>query len=188
MQEEYDLVLAVKNSNCSRSLAKLYTRYRYLILKEASRYIYVGIFDRDDFFQEALIVCYESCLIYDPTYKLSFARFYRLRLQNHFVSIYRKYRTLKRGDGYVHNSYENLVLDETSSLMKLHYFSLAPVDFDLEQFFLNLSWLEIQSMEWIIGSMTYQEFNEKTHLTEDQLRHVLYRCRKKLLRHLGRRP
>lgn len=70
---------------------------------------HLQLFDRDDWYQEALLVCYETCLIFNAARGSKFGSFYKLRLQNRIANLIRQQLAFKCRSNVAALSFEHLL-------------------------------------------------------------------------------
>lgn len=95
LQQELAWIKLVREQNNSQALECLVQKYLPLIESTSQKYR-LRLFDRDDWRQEARIVCLETCQIFDERQGSRFGSFYKLRLQNHWTNLVRQQLALKR--------------------------------------------------------------------------------------------
>ena len=92
--EELKLIARVRKGD-SQALKKLFVNYQPLV-DNCRRQFYLTDYDACDWKQEALIVCYESALLYDPARRRPFGALFKIRLRHRFINLCRNAQALKR--------------------------------------------------------------------------------------------
>jgi Sigma-70 region 2. len=85
----------VKENDDSHALEKLVKRYRPMIDNMYLQYYIVG-YDRNDWYQEAFLVCYQTCVLYDGQAGSKFGSFFKMKFKNHVIDIIRRENAVKR--------------------------------------------------------------------------------------------
>lgn len=118
---------------CGRyELSKIYQQYRPLVLSICKRY-YLRLYDKEDLYQEAMIVCFKSLKSYNIDYQISFGAFYKLNLERHFCSLLRHEKSQKRILDSSATSYEQYLEDNTSEICD----RITTFSYDIERTFLS---------------------------------------------------
>ena len=101
---DYQLIELVKAKD-NGALFELTMRYQPVVNNVRSR-IYIRHFDVDDWMQEALIICYETCCLFDLKKNRDFGAFFKANFVNHSKNLLR-YELAKQREPYSHAvSYE----------------------------------------------------------------------------------
>lgn len=183
---EKDLIVRVKNHNDSDALQLLIQKYQPMIDNMHNMYWLNG-YDKSDWYQESYIVCYETCQKFDGTQGSRFANFFKMRFNNHIVSLIRAQRAAKRAVNVEACSYEELLLNSESILEFLH--KPAPRTMDLinhlEMLIEDLSDLELAAFQVILGDLSMQDVCERLNCTDQQLIRAASRCKTKISRRLN---
>lgn len=174
------LIKEIKNDN-QESLKKLTSLY-YPIIQKIKHTYFVRDFDDKDWYQEAMIVCYKSALIYEDQGK-NFGGFFKKNFKNHVLNIVRYNNAKKR-----QNSTEVMSLDEfIESGQEIIPYNNIPEhsDFDLidEEVDLRLdklSNLELNAFEMIIGVKSEEDIMDEFQISEETLKRAGYRVMHKM--------
>lgn len=183
--EELELIRAVQNCSDSAALESLLIKYRPMINLAMSKF-YLRDFDRDDWLQEARIVCYETCLLYETNHNCQFSSFFRLRLYNHLRNILRHELATKRLSNQMCNSLDEMLIQESEATFR-HPFATEPVivqQLNLNRYLTSLSYLELQAFQVMVNQKKAAEVCELLDCTEKQLARAVERCHQKLKLHL----
>lgn len=182
---ENELIIRVKDHKDSDALHGLITKYQPMIDSMYKMYWLNG-YDRKDWYQESYIVCYETCQRYNGERGSKFANFFKMRFNNHIVSLIRAQQAAKRQINAEACSYEELLLNGDSVLEYLH--KPAPRTMDLidhfEQLIEDLSDLELAAFQVILGDLTVDEVCELHNCDDKQLFRAASRCKSKIKRKL----
>ena len=128
--KEKTLIKKVKAGD-DEALEKLFVLYKPLVNSVVKKY-YLGHYDRNDWEQEAMIVCYEAALVYSSE-KGNFSSLYKTKLSNHA-------RTLIR--------YNKGIQEPRRSELAI------PINDTYNEFVKSLSRLELIALMTIIGEMS----------------------------------
>lgn len=91
--KERKLIKKVKAGD-DEALEKLFVLYKPLVNSVVKKY-YLGHYDRNDWEQEAMIICYEAALVYSSE-KGNFGSLYKTKLSNHARTLIRYNNAFKR--------------------------------------------------------------------------------------------
>lgn len=174
---DLELVSLVKEKE-SEALAELYSRYLPMINSVLRRY-FIRAFDKMDWHQEAMIICYESCCVFNPDLNVKFGGFFQLRLINHARNLVRYERAKKRAPYSDAVSYSRDMEDDEITIREPK-FSDAPVNLKhLDEFVKSLSLVELVAFRWYLGKMSKEDAMAVGRCTEDQLKAAYSRSYKK---------
>lgn len=138
------------------ALMKLYVLYRPLV-NNIKRQYYLRYYDEQDWEQEALIVCYQSALMYQQD-KGKFGSYYKVRLLNHIRSILRYHMAYRRKASSQAISIEKAI---THGLRPIYQPTImateVPLCESLKEIVQKLSELEIWTLLIILGVCQQEE-------------------------------
>ena len=179
---EVYLIKQVKEKKDVNALRKLVERYRPLI-NGAKLNFYIRNFDYDDWEQEALIMCYQSCCTYDESRADNFGAYYRTKFYNHLRSLLRYELAQKRTAFTRSISYENVVQKNLikEEVEELH---ITPRKDMYRKFIGKLTEKEVIALKIFLGEMTLEEASKKTKYSRYQLLQAKARCKAKLRKEL----
>lgn len=100
-------IAEVKENNSSAALKHLFVKYRPLVEKYGRLYN-IPLFEPEDWYQEAWLVCYQTCLIFDGHQGSKFGSFFKLRLQYRAANLLREQLAVKRQTNLKATSLEQL--------------------------------------------------------------------------------
>lgn len=175
-RQDEELILLVRNKD-SGALKELMKRYQGIAINVQKRF-YLRSYDYQDWNQDSLLICYQSCKNYDFEKGGKFGAFFKTNLVNHACSLLR-HETAKRREPYRKAaSYELMVevgkIQEEGSILQL-----IPNNKIFEEYVLSLSDLEVLALLHHLGKLDDKKLNE---LTKSQLQQAKHRCKKKLER------
>lgn len=148
-ESEAELIKKIKAGD-DRALEKLFALYKPLVNSVLKRY-YLHHYDRKDWQQEAMIICYESVLVYSAK-KGNFGSLYRTKLYNHARTLVR-YNMAARRQVYSKSiSWERVDKDEIHEPRSLEL--NIPVNDTYNNFVKSLSRLELIALLTILGEMS----------------------------------
>ena len=174
---DLDLILLVKQKD-SDALVKLLERYMGIVYNIKNKY-YLRDYDNDDWKQDALVLCYEACCMFDVEKGKNFGSFFKTYLSNHACSLLR-HDLAQRREPYRHAiSYEGLMsvggVEEQTVEMQI------PIDSEiLEKYLKSLSHVEIMIFLHHVGYISQKKLN-KMGFTKKQIQQSKHRCKKKFL-------
>ena len=179
---DYELVVEVKNKN-DDALMELIRRYMPLINSIKKRY-YVRHYDNDDWDQDALMICYETCCLFDFELNKSFGAFYKTKLSNHARSLLRYELAKRRAPYRTAVSYEtasaNGLVNENSREL-----SVIPARDIYNNYLQDLSKMELIATLFLLGLLSKEKACELARCDQYQLLQAKGRCKKKLSYHLN---
>ena len=171
---EVYLIRRVKEKQDMKALHELLDRYRPLI-NGAKMNFFIRNFDNDDWEQEALIMCYQSCCTYDEDRADNFGAYYRTKFYNHLRSLLRYELAQKRTAFTKSISYDNVV---QKNLIK------EEVEEMYQKFIKKLSDKEVIALKVFLGELTIEEASQKTKYSRYQLLQAKARCKAKMQKEL----
>lgn len=181
--DDLELVNQVKYENSSEALRILYHKFLPITESIMNRY-FIRDFDEDDWRQEFLIVCHETCFRYKGEQGSKFGNFYKLRLENHARSLLRRELALKRKINKEASSFEGTVIPDAfdgrfiGSNKGANTFSRK---IDLTEFFKQLNYTELEVFKMLLGQQKMEDIDASIN----QIRSALYKCKKKLRLYLA---
>lgn len=184
---EHDLITRVRDYNDSDALQQLVRKYQPMVDRMFKMYWLNG-YDRNDWYQESYIVCYETCQRFDGSHGSRFANFFKMRFNNHIISLIRAQRAVKRQANNGACSYEDLVAsgDSVLDFFKLPAPSVVDLVTHFEILIEDLSDLELAAFRIILGDLTDEEVYQIHGCDEQQLMRASSRCKAKLRKKLSK--
>ncbi|MGR3741365.1 hypothetical protein [Companilactobacillus sp. DQM5] len=177
--DDLELVNLVKYQNSSEALKKLFNKFLPITEGIISMY-YIRNFDRNDWIQEAYIVCHETCFRFNGEQGSKFGNFYKMRLANHAKSLLRRELALKRKINKEASSFETSIIEDSFEggfVGANHTVIYNHEIFDLDDFMGGLTKIETEVFKMLLG---YKKANEiKANKRQIQLAQT--NCKKKLL-------
>lgn len=167
LEQDLTWIAQVKNNNSSQALKNIFLKYQPLVEKYGQLY-HIPLFERDDWYQEAWLVCYQTCLIFNGHQGSKFGSFFKLRLQHRAANLLREQLAVKRQSNFKAVSMEFLAENdpEMKCLLNLSnsYANDSEINlFDYQKYVANLSPLELYSLKaWLgIASKTTNKYSER---------------------------
>lgn len=176
---EMKWVQAVQNSGDSHALELLVHKYQPMIRAAAQRY-YLRLFDDDDWQQEARIVCYQTCLLYQDQYHCQFGAFFKLRFDHHVRSLLRHELALKRRIDQQSISWETTTVSEPVAPFDAGIRDPELAGFDFPAFLASLSYFELQAFKVVTQQLSLEAACRQLNCEEQQLKRGMERCKLKL--------
>jgi RNA polymerase sporulation-specific sigma factor len=177
----FSLVKKVRN-NDSEALKQLCQKYLPMIMVVRGRY-YLRDYDFDDWYQEAMLVCYDAVMAWQDDRK-SFGSFFKLCLNNHARTLLR-YQEAQRRLAFTHScsyeaAYEAGAVVEPGSLGD----NGLPLSDSLHDFIIDLSELEFMVLTEYLGQASHEEIKQHLQLSDAALMRAKSRLVRKLKAHL----
>lgn len=179
---EIELIKLVKEKN-NEALESLVDRYKPMIDNMYFQYK-IGIFDRNDWYQEALLVCYSTCQIFDGASGSKFGSFFKLKFKNHIIDIVRSENTFKRQANQLACSYELIMDGDNPAEFIQNYVHLLNTSKHLEEAISELSSLELIALQFLLGEIKMKIACEIGSCNSKQLNRAVNRCRMKMIQYL----
>lgn len=172
-----ELIMRVKQKD-NDALQQLFVRYKPVVNKIKAQY-YVRNYDYQDWDQEAMIVCYEACCLYDFERNSQFGAFYKTKFTNHVRSLLR-YELAKRREAnrtaisYEYGNDTGIIMEKFTNDYNL------PISEIYSQFLSNLSELELLSILVYLGKLSHQQACKIGRCDRLKLLQAKARCKRKL--------
>ena len=173
--EELKLIARVRKGD-SQALKKLFVNYQPLV-DNCRRQFYLTDYDACDWKQEALIVCYESALLYDPARRRPFGALFKIRLRHRFINLCRYAQALKRRS---QRGLQPLCDEDAEEESNIYYQEVIPVWFMAEEALSQLSKLELQAFLVLLGVKEKSEVCASCQVAEKGLNRAKYRAIQKI--------
>lgn len=119
LTEERKLIVKIQQGD-EAALKKLYYHH-YPIVNKLMMTYYIESYDRQDWFQEGLIICYLTAKNFDITVKKRFGGYFRVNFQNWIYNIIRKNQRVKRQIQQNTYSFDfdwNTIKDDTNLIVR----------------------------------------------------------------------
>lgn len=164
------------------ALQELTRRYMPMINNIKSRY-YIRHYDHDDWNQDAMLICYEACCLFDQKKNSNFGAFFKTKLSNHARSLIR-YEMAKQREPYTNAvSYEainaaGMVNEESVEL------SVTPMREIFDKYVKDLSQLELATLLFLLGNLSQEKVYQQAKCDHYQLLQARSRCKNKLTKQL----
>ncbi|HJE15153.1 MAG TPA: hypothetical protein K8W17_03655 [Lapidilactobacillus dextrinicus] len=183
---ELTWVRAVQDTGSSDALEQLVVKYQPMIQATINRF-YLRMFDQDDWQQEARIVCYETCLLYETQRNCQFGAFYKLRFDHHVRNLVRHELAIKRQSNRQNISLEEMMIAETfpDGFAPAQRETHALPEFDLTEYLALLSNFEFESFQVVLNLRREQDVCHEYNCDQIQIKRAIARCHKKLRLYLG---
>lgn len=183
IEEEIELIREVRYNNSSEALKKLFNKYLPMIDNIVNHY-YIRSFDRDDWHQEAYIVCHETCFKYTDELGSKFGNFYKMRFNNHVKSLLRKELAIKRRIDKEAASFEQDIIADSFSGQFVGGNKVSKtidVNIDFDSYLESLTEIEVEAFKMLLGSVSFETACKNQKCTPQQMKNAMMRCKKKLL-------
>lgn len=178
---ENRLISLVRENGDSEALQKLIRKYQPMIDNMFKMY-WISGYDRNDWYQESYIVCYETCLKFDDSQGSKFANFFKMRFNNHIISLIRAQSAVKRQANNEVCSFEEILAVDNNLLDFLHKPTPKMTDLidNFEILIKELSDMELAAFQVIMGQITVEQACEKLSCSDRQLLRASSRCKTKI--------
>jgi len=176
---ETDLISMVKRGNDSDSLQKLIKRYKPMIENLFQQY-YIHGYDRNDWYQEAFIVCHETCMIFNGSNGSQFGSFFKMRFKNHIIDIVRRENTDKRQANQNTHSFEVYLVEDHQSFISNQHTKMVDLVNCLEGYFNDLSHREALALQFLLGKIGLEDACVSAQCSKEQMVRATSRCKTKI--------
>lgn len=156
----------------SPALGKLVEQYHPMIDNLARHYYIVG-FDRDDWYQEAFITCFETCRIFDGASGSKFGSFFKMRFERRIIDLVRRENASKRK---INGMTEPLEVHPNQQPVDGHNYLVEEKD-KIESIAEKLSALELTALQFIFGKITMDQACTKESCTPQKIKSAIYRIK-----------
>ncbi|GBG95861.1 DNA-directed RNA polymerase sigma-70 factor [Ligilactobacillus salitolerans] len=186
--EDLELIAETLADADSQALGKLFHKYRPLVLNLISSYRF-RYYDFDDLLVEALVVCYESVLEFEPSRQIPFGAFFKANLNNYLMTLLRGQKAQKRQLDKVTSSFEGMLELKGENSFGPDQHSISPEQYlllkeKLERLPTVLSSLEIEVLQLYCGPFPYsnQSIAEHLSISYPALSNASSRCKYKTIK------
>ncbi|WP_119317398.1 sigma-70 family RNA polymerase sigma factor [Companilactobacillus formosensis] len=167
----------VRTNRDSPALDKLVKKYHPMIDNLAKHYYIVG-FDREDWYQEAFITCYETCQIFDGTSGSRFGSFFKMKFERRVIDLIRRENASKRK---INGMTEPLEVHPNQQPIDGHRYLIEVKD-QVEILTKSMSKLELTAMQFILGKITMEQACKKESCTPKKIQNAIYRLKYLILK------
>lgn len=175
---ESNLISQIRDNKDSVALDKLVRRYQPMIDNMASQY-FVNGFDRDDWYQEAFLVCYQTCKLFDGSTGSKFGSFYKMKFKHHIIDLIRHENAVKRK---INSLVEPLEIGDQNRLTAPSHKKVVELQDHIEQAIRRLKGIDVYAMQAIFGMISIDEGCKRAKCNRRQFQRSLYRCRMLIMR------
>lgn len=166
----------VRDNEDSMALDELVKRYQPMIENMQSQYFVTG-FDRDDWYQEALIVCYQTCKLFDGTTGSKFGSFYKMKFKHRMIDLIRRENAAKRKINSLTEPLE--VSDQTQLTIPSHKL-LVELSDHIERVASEMNQMELVGLKFVLGHLSIEEACRQAKCDSKKMRRIITNCKKKL--------
>lgn len=158
----------------SEALAKLIMKYRPMIDNTIRQY-FVSSYDRDDWYQEARIVCHDSCIKFDGSQGSKFGSFFKMKFKHRVIDLVRYSNSAKRKINGMTESLDDI--DESHMIMQSPKDSIEYCD-HIQQVMLGMTLKELTALQYTLGKFSIEEACDLAKVDRRSLLIITYRCKK----------
>lgn len=187
-----EIVINLQKNYEEESFLMLFNQFEPLFRCSEKTYRISGYL-REDYYQEGRIALMQAIKTYNIERAAYFASYFKMVYKNQLLNVIRKQTAVKRGGNRKDVSIDKLMESDYISRAKAEELledhigtnpeELAVVKECEEEFFKNLSKLEIKVMRYYLRAYTFDEIAEELGQSKDRVCNAYDRCRQKL-RHL----
>ncbi len=172
---DFEIISLGREGN-NEALELLFEKYSPLIYKKIFHFNLQR--EKDDMYQEGLMVLHQSLLKYDETFNKTFTKYFEMNLERKYISIVSKQaRRYQIFNQHVNFIYENNHADYQESIyFQLYKEEISKILTKTENLVYTLRELQNYSIHYI---------KDKYGLTEKNIYNSLYRAKQKILTHFS---
>jgi len=177
--KETQWIELVKEYDDSIALESLVRRYRPMIDNMYIKF-FIDSYDKSDWYQEAFIVCYQTCCLFDAQNGSKFGSFFKMKFQNHIIDIIRRENAVKRRANIRTESYDNLVINGTIDDLTTENDNWLEVSNQIERILVEMSSLELLAFQFLLGKISLKDACESAQCDVKQIMRAVGRCKNKI--------
>lgn len=166
---DYELLYMVNDHNDMVALDILLKKYEKYIYKLVHRFFYYEM-EKDDYFQEGILVLYKAIKTFDDRYNKTFMRYFEVLISRHFINIYHKH---KRESLSMVAFINELIIEESIPTNESYEVNMINPTFKSKK-------EQIVFTYYFKENRSIQSITEQTGLNAKQIYNAIYRIRKKL--------
>lgn len=181
VEQENQWIELIREKDDSIALDRLVRRYRPMIDNMYIKYFIDG-YDRNDWYQEAFLVCYQTCKLFDGNSASKFGSFFKLKFQNHIIDIIRRENAIKRKANQGTESYDKLLDKGKFDDKVAEDNDSIDVSNQLEKIITKMSGIELVAFQFLLGKVSLHEACTEARCDIKQIVQAANRCKKKIKR------
>jgi len=171
----------VKENNDSTALVNLVRRYQPMINKMRLQYFISG-YELMDWYQEALLVCYQTCFIFDGNSGSKFGSFFKLKFKNHVIDIIRRENAQKRKANIGTKPLDMVPVEEQKDVGAIENCERLELQGQIQNIIANFSDLELLSFQFLLGKISKDEACQRANCDLKQIERAIKRSELKIKR------
>lgn len=172
------LIQNVRDNKDSESLLKLVRKYSPMILNMKSQY-YVQGYDNYDWFQDALLVCYQTCQVFDGNSGSKFGSFFKLKFKNHIIDCIRRENAFKRKANINTKPLGETSMEDRQDRGAVSNCGHIILENGLQDIVQDFTDLELTAFQFFIGKITKKEACEQANCDIQKINSASYRISNK---------
>ena len=169
----------VKENNDSSALVNLVEKYQPMVNNLRSQF-FINNYEANDWYQDALLVCYQTCLIFDGNSGSKFGSFFKLRFKNYIVDCIRRDNAHKRRANIGTKPLESVPLAEQADVGAINDSSRIIIQKQLQEVLVEFSELELLAFQYLIGKLSKEDLQKQTKYDMKKIDSAIYRAQAKL--------
>ena len=174
--EEQLWIHRVKIDGDSVALNNLVKKYQPMI-ENAYKHYYVKSYDRDDWYQEAMLVCYQSCRLFDGTTGSKFGSFYKMKFKHHIIDLIRRENANKRK---INGFTEELKSHHYNMITAPSYKLAVELVDHIKKITGDLTTLELLALRFVFGEITLDEGCNLANCNVQKFRRTVHNLKKRI--------
>ena len=171
----------VKENNDSRALVNLVRRYQPMINKMHAQYFIPG-YELMDWYQEALLVCYQTCFVFDGDSGSKFGSFFKLKFKNHIIDIIRRENAQKRKANVGTKPLDMVPVEDKKDTGAIENCERLELQGRLQEIVANFSDLELLGFQFLLGKISKMDACHRANCDLQQIERAIKRSELKIKR------
>ncbi|CAJ1196778.1 RNA polymerase sigma factor SigI [Companilactobacillus paralimentarius] len=169
----------VRDARDSTALFNLVDRYNPMIDNMLSQY-YVRSYERSDWYQEASVICQESCDLFDGSTGSKFGSFFKMKFKHRVIDLIRYENAAKRKA----NNFTEPIHDveEARLTTPSHIETIEYLD-HIQRAAKEMTRKELIGLRFSLGKLSLKEACRLAGCDHKGLLIITYRCKKKIKEH-----
>jgi len=169
----------VKENNDSTALVNLVRRYQPMINKMRLQYFISG-YEAMDWYQEALLVCYQTCFVFNGDSGSKFGSFFKMKYKNHVIDIIRRENAQKRKANIGTKPLEMVPVEDQKDIGAIENCERLELQSQIQNIITNFSNLELLSFQFLLGKLSKEEACRRANCDLKQIERAIKRSELKI--------
>ncbi|WP_162261216.1 sigma-70 family RNA polymerase sigma factor [Companilactobacillus kimchiensis] len=169
----------VKENKDSIALVNLVRRYQPMINNMRSQY-YINGYDINDWYQDALLVCYQTCNVFDGNSGSKFGSFFKLKFKNYIIDNIRHENAQKRKANIGAQSLDLMPIEEQRDIGAVENCGRLVIQYQIQEIVSDFSDIELVSFQFLLGKISKKDACKKAKCDLQRIELAINRAKTKL--------